>query len=139
MAKSRHSVLKYSQRKASQATVKRQYEQWRQEQGLPHRCDNETCRYYTESLTWNGKTLPVILDHREGVNSDNRPESLQYLCPNCDSQLPTQGGRNRGMVKRTENSFQVLSSDRESWNHTYFDDVKLLISSGLTSKIPDGV
>ena len=43
---------------------------------------------------WNGDTLVLRLDHINGVNNDNRIENLRFVCPNCDSQLPTYGGRN---------------------------------------------
>ena len=42
--------------------------------------------------------LPLILDHREGNRYDNNPGSLRLLCPNCDSQLTTRGGANKGRV-----------------------------------------
>lgn len=45
---------------------------------------------------WNGKPLTLVLDHKNGVNNDNRAENLRYLCPNCNSQMPTFAGRNIG-------------------------------------------
>lgn len=45
---------------------------------------------------WLGKELPLVLDHVDG-NSDNFSlYNLRLLCSNCDSQLPTHKGRNRG-------------------------------------------
>ena len=43
---------------------------------------------------WNGKQLPLILDHINGKNHDNRIENLRWVCPNCNQQLPTTGSRN---------------------------------------------
>ena len=43
---------------------------------------------------WNGKQLPLILDHKNGKNHDNRIENLRWVCPNCNQQLPTTCGRN---------------------------------------------
>ena len=43
---------------------------------------------------WNGKSMPLILDHINGVNDDNRLENLRFVCSNCDSQLPTYKSRN---------------------------------------------
>ena len=47
---------------------------------------------------WMGKPLPLILDHINGINNDNRLENLRFMCSNCDSQLPTYKNR-RGKKK----------------------------------------
>ena len=44
---------------------------------------------------WQGKPMPLILDHINGVNNDNRLENLRFVCSNCDSQLSTYKSRNR--------------------------------------------
>lgn len=44
---------------------------------------------------WNGQELVLTLDHISGDHTDSRPENLRWVCPNCDRQLPTFGGRNR--------------------------------------------
>lgn len=43
---------------------------------------------------WQGEPLVLILDHINGANDDHRIENLRFVCPNCDSQLPTFSGRN---------------------------------------------
>ena len=72
-------------------------------------------RIHTKPLEWNGQPLPLILDHVDGVNSDNRPEQLQFLCPNCDSQLRTRGGANKGKVKKFPGGF--ARKDGDNWRH----------------------
>jgi len=104
----KHSdVLRYRQGRKSQATVRRDYIQWRSEQNppIPFRCDNPECIFHTQKLVWNEKPLKLILDHRNGVNGDNRPENLQFLCPNCNSQQSTQGGSNKGKVEQSSGGF----------------------------------
>ncbi len=45
---------------------------------------------------WQGKPLSIQLDHRNGRRNDHRLENLRTLRPNCHSQTPTFGARNRG-------------------------------------------
>ena len=43
---------------------------------------------------WNNKPMPLILDHINGINDDNRLQNLRFVCSNCDSQLDTYKSRN---------------------------------------------
>lgn len=49
---------------------------------------------------WRGRPLVLILDHINGDRSDNRPENLRLLCPNCNSQQETFAGKNKGRYTR---------------------------------------
>lgn len=44
---------------------------------------------------WNGKSLTLQLEHRNGIWNDNRLENLELLCPNCHSQTDSFAGRNK--------------------------------------------
>jgi hypothetical protein len=72
------NVLLYRRVETSHSTVWRHYLKQRKE---PLRCDNVECRFHTEPLLWNGKPLVPILDHINGVNSDNRPGKPPSLLP----------------------------------------------------------
>ena len=104
------NVLDFALDRVSQATIYRAYMRWRVERGLPTRCDNETCPLHNSALlTWNGKPLKLILDHIDGQRKNNRPGNLRLMCPNCDSQLPTRGGGNKGRIRNTtSDSYQVV-------------------------------
>lgn len=64
-----------------------------------HRC--ESC-----NLThWLDQPIPLEQDHINGDSSDNSPENLRLICPNCHALTPTYKGRNprgSGRAKRRE-------------------------------------
>ena len=106
-------VLVYKKGRRSQSTVRRHYYEWRSQQKppIPERCDNPNCAFFSNPLIWNGKPLPLRLDHINGVSGDNRPKNLQLICPNCDSQLTTQGGKNKGRVEQSKGGFAIKRKD----------------------------
>lgn len=53
---------------------------------------------------WNGKPMPLILDHINGINNDNRKENLRFVCSNCDTQLPTYKSRNINRIDKPKDS-----------------------------------
>lgn len=47
----------------------------------------------------NGRDLVLQLDHINGIHNDNRINNLRILCPNCHTQTPTYGARNKILKK----------------------------------------
>ena len=116
--KKQFHALRYHGGVRNNSVAKAQYLAWRSVQNppLPKRCDNPDCRYFSEPLIWNNADLPLILEHVNGVNTDNRPSNLRLLCPNCDSQnAATRGGANVGRVIKSSGGFALV--DREGARH----------------------
>jgi predicted nucleic acid-binding Zn ribbon protein len=75
------------------------------------------------SSEWQGKAIPLVLDHINGNPYDNSLPNLRVICPNCDAQTPTFAGRNRGngrferakRYKFEKDTFCDLN--RSQWKH----------------------
>ena len=52
------------------------------------------CSICGQEPIWQGKELTLTLDHINGNHCDSRIENLRWICPNCDRQLDTFGGKN---------------------------------------------
>ena len=49
---------------------------------------------------WLGTRLSLHLDHKNGINNDNRLENLRFLCPNCHSLTDTYCGKSLTGINR---------------------------------------
>lgn len=65
----------------------------------------ERCGWDAINLT-TGK-VPVVADHIDGDWTNNHPNNLRLLCPNCDSLQPTYGALNYGKGRKQR---KVISS-----------------------------
>jgi hypothetical protein len=116
-AKPSREVLRYSLDAPSRSTVYRHYLAWRAQQNppLPVRCDMPGCSFHTRPLVWNDRSFKPILDHIDGNNCDNRPHMLRLLCPNCDSQLETRGGGNKGKIEKATGGFAMVRGGKRHY------------------------
>ena len=45
---------------------------------------------------WQGQPAPLVMDHIDGDASNWSDNNLRLVCGNCDMQLPTYKGKNKG-------------------------------------------
>jgi 5-methylcytosine-specific restriction endonuclease McrA len=50
---------------------------------------------------WNGKEITLWTDHIDGDATNNKPSNFRLICPNCDSQSDTFGGKNYGKGRKS--------------------------------------
>lgn len=55
-----------------------------------HKC------YNCNNTEWQGKPIPLELEHKNGNNIDNQIENLTLPCPNCHALTETYRGKNKG-------------------------------------------
>jgi 5-methylcytosine-specific restriction endonuclease McrA len=48
--------------------------------------------------SWRGQPITLELEHKNGINNDNRLQNLEYLCPNCHNQTYTYGSKNKHLI-----------------------------------------
>jgi hypothetical protein len=53
------------------------------ESNVEYRCSDKTCPVKDH---WNGKSIVLEVNHKNGDWLDNRKDNLEFLCPNCHSQ-----------------------------------------------------
>lgn len=49
---------------------------------------------------YNGEPITLQVDHIDGSADNNMPSNLRLLCPNCHSQQPNWGARNKGKGRK---------------------------------------
>jgi Zn finger protein HypA/HybF involved in hydrogenase expression len=61
---------------------------------------------------WNGKEIPLELNHINGINTDNRIENLEIICPNCHAQTPNFRGKNSNNARADlKNKLYIKNKD----------------------------
>lgn len=54
-----------------------------------HKC------FKCQRTRWNGKPIPIELEHIDGNHENNSLTNLRLLCPNCHAQTDTYRGKNK--------------------------------------------
>ena len=96
-------------KKPSQGTIKRKFLQYLKNNRIEQKCCFEDCPTHTMGNSWRGKSLHLIMDHINGNNWDNRLENLRLICPNCNAQLKTHGGKNKKEIEEIfDNGYRTV-------------------------------
>ena len=67
------------------------------ESGIKHECNE--CGLGDE---WNGRSLVLQIEHKDGDHRNNDPSNVTFLCPNCHSQTETYGAIKGYQANRCE-------------------------------------
>lgn len=51
--------------------------------------------------SWNGQSITLEVNHKDGKSSNNVMSNLEFLCPNCHSQTDTYRALNKNNATRT--------------------------------------
>jgi hypothetical protein len=57
------------------------------------------CELCGQDEIWNGRRMALILDHVNGIPTDNRLANLRIVCANCAATLETHCGRNGPRIR----------------------------------------
>jgi len=60
------------------------------------------CEMCGQGELWHRRRMSLILDHVNGVATDNRLANLRIVCPNCAATLETHCGKNLRMLRRCD-------------------------------------
>lgn len=74
---------------------------------------SENCNECGLGPEYNNKSLVLEIDHRDGNGLNNLPHNVRFLCPNCHSQTPNFGIKNRKVLSAIEQIQR--EEDRRCW------------------------
>ena len=123
--------------------VREHYDRYLQELGLPKRCAVEQCPLHEGNefevpLVWLGQPIVLQLDHIDGNFNNNRPNNIQYLCPNCHSQTETFGKKNAGrIIHKTASGYAIDYPQRGQRHYKHLKPGTIVIPNASPLALPN--
>jgi len=77
------------------------------------------CECCGQDENWKGKIMPLILDHKDGINNNNELSNLRFLCSNCDSIQDTYKSKNKNVSQ-----IRRVSRDKVIKDHLNIERIK---------------
>lgn len=95
------------------------------------------CDKCNNNGSWLGEILSLQLEHRNGINNDNRIENLCFLCPNCHSQTDTFSGKSNKKLETKCRCGKIISKNSKNCKDCYSEQNKKVERPKLEKLIKD--
>lgn len=62
------------------------------------------------NIEWLGNPIPLEIEHKDGIHTNNSRENLVALCPNCHALTDTWRGRNKQGIRKLSDDDEIVNT-----------------------------
>lgn len=92
------------------------------------------CIFCNNTGEWIGKKISLILDHKNGINNDNRLGNLRFVCPNCNATLETHCRGSKGLEVKINKKEIYFKNKKNEYENSQKDNIIKVLESGIDFK-----